>query len=144
MNIAKTKCDIVPENLSAQSNETYLARLCRRAKDLLLDELYGEFVPRWYKKKPASSGSVKAVPEWILPSLKIGVGASLYPLSTVFGLGDYETVAGAIGLYLAADGVYQFIDMMSPYSKGRGEMAATILVDIVSYPFYLISSKVRR
>jgi hypothetical protein len=136
--------DITSGNPSARPNESYRVQLWPKVKDFLLHELYSEFVPRWFKEKQATGGSVRGVPEWILPSLKIGVGTGLCALPAAFDLGGYEAATGAVGLYIAADAVYQFIDMMGPRSEGRGGKAATLLVDIVSYPVYLISSKAQR
>lgn len=128
------------------TNRNHGVQMWSKAKDFILDELYIEFMPRWFKgtqRRNLKSPRTKAVPIWFLPSLKLGVGAGLCSLSILLNIGPYEALLGIIGLYIAADGVYQLLDLMSTYSEGVSREAATLLIDLISYPFYRIMSRVR-
>ena len=116
------------------------------AKDFILDEFYTEFTPRWFKRTSRTELKIhgaKAVPNWLLPSLKLGMGAGFCPFSILLNIGRYDELLGAIGLYIAADGVYQLLDLMRKHSEGISREAATLAVDLISYPLYLILSRVR-
>lgn len=111
-----------------------------RAKDFILEEIYTEFVPKWFKKKQKKGLRTNEISDWLVPSLKIGTGVGLCPLATVLDIGGHEPIMAGIGLYVAADGIYQLINLMS-YNTTR--KAGTLLLDALTYPIYLISSRVR-
>ena len=115
--------------------------------DFIFDELYTEFTPRWFKDeqhREQKSTVIKGVQSWFLPSLKLGIGASLCLISISLNIGRYDTLLGGVGLYIASDGVYQFLDLVSTYSEGVSRKAATLAIDLISYPIYRILLRVRQ
>ena len=108
------------------------------AKNVLLAELYTDFVPRWLKRPDTTFAPLPARTwvAWIAPTLKLAAGTGAIALMADYDLGKYEPVIGAAGLYAAADAVYQLLDLGHPYSEGLRK-AATIAVDLISLPFYL-------
>ena len=130
-----------------QVNMDHRLQTWKKAKDFILDEFYTEFTPRWFKRTSRTelkSHGAKAVPSWLLPSLKLGLGAGLCPFSIILNIGRYDELLGGIGLYIASDGVYQLLDLMNNYSEGISRKAATLAIDLISYPMYRILSRARR
>jgi len=115
----------------------------KKAEEILAAELYTDFVPRWYKKRTALSGSkMKAAVGWVAPSIKLAIGVGLSPGLWGLELGQYETGAAALCLYLVADATYQLLDLQRPYSL-ESRKAATLALDLLTYPVHAVSARTR-
>lgn len=121
----------------------YKTGFWRKVEDVLLAELYTDFVPRWFKKRTeVRNYETKAAVGWVSPALKLAIGTGLSLGISSFNLGEHETPMAGLCLYFAVDGIYQLLDLRCPYYKDLRK-AATLAVDLVTYPFHSVYSKTR-
>jgi len=102
-----------------------------RSRSWLSTLLYNEFVPRWFKKKESKDMH-------LLPAFKLGIGIGLYMFSIDKDMAYINIAEGIGGAYLLVDSIYQFVNEMS-----QSKRAATLAIDLITSPFYLMSSRYR-
>ena len=73
--------------------------------------------------------------------LKASVGMGTLLSLPVLDLKNYETLVTGIGLYLAIDGIYQIFNLASSLDYEGRRKAATWALDLITYPFYRLSSR---
>jgi len=125
------------------------ARVTKRnlIKDIILEELYIDLVPRCCKKRDVNLVNnlkrrkfVAMVDAWS-SILKASVGMGTLLSLPVLDLKNYETLVTGIGLYLAIDGIYQIFNLASSLDYEGRRKAATWALDLITYPFYRLSSR---
>ncbi len=133
------------DNTSLLKRKNRWNRFWRKTGNLLIAELYTDFVPRWFKKEDRQSRDydTESFISLLSPVVKFAIGVGLYPLLVMYNLGSYGTIIGGLSIYLGADGAYQLLDLRHPYQKELRK-AATLAVDLLTYPFYLMTSEAQR
>jgi len=108
-------------------------------------ELRAELYPKWVKEKLPVPDAVAEDPGHLIEDIQLGALILKLPLGLGLALApmyakSYQGLLAGLGSYLAADFLYQFIELSRGEETWAQRRKATLVAEVISVPLRLVGA----